>query len=143
MVYQAAEDAGIVEIIQALPSGFDTVLDSVSGTRLSQGQKQRLALARAIYGAPKVLILDEPNSNLDEAGERALASSIRKMADLGATVVVVSHRSSVLPLADNIAMMRNGRIWQQGPRDQILAAAREAKNQSTSPAAAASTISNV
>lgn len=137
MVYQAAEDAGIVEIVQALPNGFDTVLDSVSGTHLSQGQRQRVALARAIYGAPRLLILDEPNSNLDEAGERALASCIRKMASAGATVIVVSHRSSVLPLADNIAMMRTGRIWQQGPRDQILAAAREAKGQSASHGAAA------
>lgn len=135
LVYQAAEEAGIVEMIQALPDGFDTVLDSVSGTHLSQGQRQRIALARAIYGTPKLLILDEPNSNLDDAGERALANCIKKMANLGATVIVVSHRSSVLPLADNIAMMMNGRVRQQGPRDQILAAAREAKNQSAAAGA--------
>ena len=87
---------------------------------LSGGQRQRIALARALYKSPKVIVLDEPNSNLDSAGEKALADAIANEKGAGATVIVVSHRPSLLATADSIAVLNEGRLMKFGPRDIIL-----------------------
>lgn len=119
-VVQAAHDAGIHELILSLPEGYDTMI-SVSQGGLSPGQRQRIALARALYGRPKLLVLDEPNSNLDEAGEQALASAIAKSKAGGSSIIMVSHRQGALPLVDYLIIMGDGRILQQGPRDAVVA----------------------
>ena len=122
-------------MILLLPSGYDTVINGPEG-QLSPGQRQRIALARALYGKPKLLVLDEPNSNLDEVGERALASAITQMKSLGSTVFIVSHRQGALPLVDWLIIMEAGRIRQQGPRDAVIAhlkAAQEQAQNSTAP----------
>ena len=97
LVIQAARDAGVHELILALPEGYDTVITGQKGL-LSHGQRQRLALARALYGRPKILVLDEPNSNLDEAGEQALNRALAEMKSLKTTIIMVSHRQAVLAL---------------------------------------------
>ena len=86
-----------------------------------------MALARALYSRPKLLILDEPNSNLDESGEQALNTAIANMKQNGSTVVMVSHRQAVLSLADYIIIMEGGRIKEQGPRDEVVARVRAAQ----------------
>lgn len=121
LVYQAAKDAGIVDLVLALPRGFDTPIVGRGAGILSPGQRQRVALARAIYGKPQLIILDEPNSNLDDAGERALADCINMLKGSGSTVIIVSHRPHVLPLADYIVAIANGRVAASGPRDAIVA----------------------
>lgn len=118
-VVLAANNAGVHEMVLALPNGYDTVIKGTSGL-LSPGQRQRIALARALYGQPKLIILDEPNSNLDEAGEKALASAIAQAKSAGSTVVMVSHRQGALPLVDHLIIMESGRIRQQGPRDEVI-----------------------
>ena len=119
-VVLAAQTAGIHEMILALPLGYDTVISGLAGV-LSPGQRQRIALARALYGQPALVILDEPNSNLDEQGEQALALALTKMKAAGATVLMVSHRQGALPLVDYLVVMGAGRIVQQGPRDAVIA----------------------
>lgn len=119
-VYQAAEDAGVKDLILALPEGFNTVISGGSGL-LSPGQRQRIALARAVYNRPKILVLDEPNSNLDSAGDESLSGAIQMMRDHGSTVIIVSHRPNILPLADNVVVVNTGRIQASGPRDQVIA----------------------
>lgn len=130
-VVKAAQDAGIHEMVLSLPEGYDTQISSSQGL-LSPGQRQRIALARALYGTPKLLILDEPNSNLDEAGEQALAAAILKMKQHGCSIIMVSHRQGALPLVDNLVIMGAGRIQTQGPRDAVIAElnAAQAKAQS-------------
>ena len=124
-ILQAAMDAGVHELILSLPEGYDTVIRGKAGL-LSPGQRQRIALARALHQQPKLLVLDEPNSNLDDAGERALATAIQKMKAAGATVILVSHRQGTLPLIDNLIIMSDGVISDQGPKDQVLGRVREA-----------------
>ena len=119
-VVMAARNAGVHEMILALPQGYDTVITGTVGL-LSPGQRQRIALARALYGDPKLLVLDEPNSNLDDAGERALAAAISKMKSMGSTVLIVSHRQGALPLVDHLIVMESGGIRQQGPKDEVIA----------------------
>ena len=87
----------------------------------SGGQRQRIALARALYKDPPIIVLDEPNSNLDAAGEKALAGAIVEAKNSGATVVVVSHRPSLLASTDNIIVLNQGRLVKIGPRDRVLA----------------------
>ncbi len=119
-VITAARDAGIHEFILALPEGYDTRL-SLAGVTLSQGQQQRIALARALYRRPKLIVLDEPNSNLDEAGEAALAEAITLMKTSGSTVILVSHRQSVLALADYLMILADGRLARFGETKNIMA----------------------
>ncbi|MDA0892562.1 MAG: ATP-binding cassette domain-containing protein, partial [Proteobacteria bacterium] len=119
-VYRAAEDAGVKDLILSLPEGFNTKISGHQGL-LSPGQRQRIALARAIYNRPKILVLDEPNSNLDSAGDEALSGAIQMMRDQGSTVIVVSHRPNILPLADNVVVINTGRVQASGPRDQVIA----------------------
>jgi ATP-binding cassette subfamily C exporter for protease/lipase len=100
-----------------------------AGSVLSGGQRQRIALARAIYGTPALVVLDEPNANLDDAGEVALANTVKTLRELGSTVVLISHRQGVITLADRLLLMADGQVSVEGPRDAVLAALRGAQRQ--------------
>lgn len=119
-VVAAAKAAGVHELILRLPEGYDTELGE-DGHPLSAGQRQRLGLARALYGEPKLVVLDEPNAHLDAAGEQALAAALAWLRERRATVVLVTHRLSVLRLADRVLVLENGAAERLGPRDAVLA----------------------
>lgn len=125
-VILAAKDAGIHDLILSLPEGYDTVIGS-RGVRLSPGQEQRVGLARAVYKRPTLLIMDEPNSNLDEAGEKALNQAIATMKRAGSTVVLVSHRRTAIPLADEIIVLERGRVRETISREMVLERSRAAQ----------------
>ena len=118
-VVQAARDAGVHEMVLALPEGYDTVISGQQGL-ISPGQRQRIALARAVYGRPSLLLLDEPNSNLDDAGEQALNQAMLALKNEGSTIVLVSHRQGAIPLVDYIILVREGRISDQGTKAEIV-----------------------
>jgi ATP-binding cassette, subfamily C, bacterial EexD len=124
LVVQAANDAAVHEMILALPEGYDTVIETGGGL-LSPGQRQRIGLARAMYNRPKLVILDEPNSNLDEVGERALNGAIKTLKAAGSTVVLVSHRQGALPLTDFLIVLEAGTIRDQGPTADVVARAKK------------------
>ena len=107
-------------MILRLPNGYDTVIGGAGGM-LSGGQRQRIGLARAVYGEPKFLVLDEPNSNLDDQGEKELVEALRRIKSQGCTVVVITHRTMVLQCVDNILVMKDGAAVSYGPKDQVLA----------------------
>jgi len=119
-VIDAAERAGMHEMILRMPKGYDTSIGD-AGSILSGGQRQRIALARALYGNPSLLVLDEPNSNLDDAGDAALLTAIAALKDAGTTVFIVSHRLNVLALADRVLLLDNGSIVADGSREEVLA----------------------
>lgn len=121
MVVEAAQVAGVHEMILQLPLGYDTPI-GVGGVALSGGQRQRIGLARAIYCYPKIVVLDEPNSNLDDVGERALVAAISELKKRGTTVVLITHRPAILGITDKIAFMREGQLHLYGDRDEVLAA---------------------
>jgi len=121
----AAMAAGAHEMILKLAHGYDTELGPY-GSGVSAGQAQRIALARALYGDPVLLVLDEPNSNLDQDGETALMTAILAAAARGAAVVIVAHRAGVLARVDNLLMLKDGAVHASGPREQVLEALRGA-----------------
>lgn len=125
LVIQAAKDAAVHELILALPDGYDTVIRARQGL-LSPGQRQRIALARALYGRPRLVVLDEPNSNLDELGEQALNNAIKMLKAAGSTVVLVSHRQGAIPLSDYLLIMALGRVKDFGKTADIVARASQA-----------------
>lgn len=118
---QAIKLAGLEALVASWPTGTETQI-GVDGAFLSGGQRQRVGLARAAYGAPKFIVLDEPNSSLDEAGDAVLLQMLLELKRLGSTVVVVTHRKTVLPAVDKLLVMREGRAQIFGERDQVLAA---------------------
>ncbi|MFK8332587.1 type I secretion system permease/ATPase [Pseudomonas sp. BJa5] len=119
-VIQAARMAGVHEMILLLPDGYDTVIGG-DGVMLSGGQRQRIGLARALYGSPRLVVLDEPNSNLDDVGDRALAAAIAQLKQEGATLFVITHRTNIVSRLDRLIVMSAGAISLHGPREQVLA----------------------
>ncbi len=121
-VINAAKRAGAHEMILRLPQGYDTFIGE-GGAFLSAGQRQRVALARALYGKPCLVVLDEPNSNLDTEGETALVNAIQSIKANGITLVIITHRARLLSTVDNILLLREGVIEKYGPASELLQAA--------------------
>ena len=122
-VIAAAQCTGLHEMILRFPKGYDTSMGEAGGL-LSAGQRQRIALARAVYGRPSLLVLDEPNANLDELGELALMRTVQEFKAAGTTVVLISHRPGVLALADHVLVLRDCTVIHDGSREDVLAALR-------------------
>lgn len=118
-IFDAAELAGVHEMIAQMPQGYETQV-AIDGSPLSGGQKQRIGLARAFFGNPRLIVLDEPNSNLDTAGEAALASALLRAKERHITVVAVTQRPSLLKSVDRIMLLTEGRVQALGVRDEIL-----------------------
>jgi ABC-type protease/lipase transport system fused ATPase/permease subunit len=118
-IVQAAMLAHAHEMIQRLPQGYETPIGD-AGARLSGGERQRIGLARAVFGNPKVIILDEPNANLDQSGETALAAAVRELKSRGTALMIVGHRPSTLAQADKILFLREGRVELFGQREDVL-----------------------
>ena len=135
-VEAAARLVGLHDLIMALPQGYNSPIGR-DGAVLSGGQRQRVGLARALYGKPVFVVLDEPNSSLDEAGDAALANAIASLKQLGTTFVVMTHRTSVLGVADKMLLMRDGAQQAFGPRDEVLAALQQARQPAVPAAPAA------
>ena len=123
-IVKAAQMAGVHELILRLPNGYDTFIEG-SGFKLSAGQTQRIALARALFGNPRVLVLDEPNAALDSDGEDALARAVGAAKIAGATVLIIAHRISALANAEKLAVLADGALAGFGPREEIMAALRQ------------------
>jgi ATP-binding cassette subfamily C exporter for protease/lipase len=124
-VEAAARAIGLHEFILSLPQGYDSPVGR-EGTMLSGGQRQRVGLARAFYGNPAFIVLDEPNSSLDEQGDADLARAITQLKAKGCTFIVMTHRTSVLSVADKMLVLREGQLQMFGPRDEVLKALAEA-----------------
>ena len=133
-VERVIREVGLVDMVKALPDGLNTRVGE-DGAVLSGGQRQRVALARAIYSKPKLIILDEPNSSLDEAGELALLQTLANLKAQGASVLVITHRTSTLPQADKLLMLRDGQVAMFGPRDEVLQALQKAQSDAQQPMA--------
>ncbi|MFD1344743.1 type I secretion system permease/ATPase [Litorisediminicola beolgyonensis] len=118
-VYRAAVLADVHDMIASLPQGYETIV-AADGAPLSGGQKQRIGLARAFFGNPKLLVLDEPNSNLDAAGDKALARAIQHARESEITVVVITQKTALLPVVDKIMMLADGNIAMFGMRNEVL-----------------------
>lgn len=119
LVLEAARLADVHEMIGRLPLGYDTPLGD-GGHALSGGQRQRIGLARAVYGKPRLIVLDEPNSNLDTDGERALVRAIETLRADGAIIILIAHRPSIMQAADKLMVLQEGRISQFGPRTSVV-----------------------
>lgn len=132
-VRAAADQVGITEMVEALPLGFDTRIGE-EGAVLSGGQRQRLGLARAIYDNPTLIVLDEPNSSLDDAGEKSLLALLSNLKARRATVVAITHRTTLLPAADKMLILSEGQVAAFGPRDEVLAAMAKANEQARAKA---------
>ncbi len=118
-VVAAAKMADVHELILRLPEGYDTFIGA-SGGNLSAGQRQRIGLARALYGNPVLVVLDEPNSNLDEQGEAALERALLQLKQKQSTVLIITHRNSVLSKVDKLLILNEGVLAVYGPRDQVI-----------------------
>jgi ATP-binding cassette subfamily C exporter for protease/lipase len=140
-VIAAAQSAGLHDMILRFPKGYDTPIGE-AGNLLSGGQRQRIGLARAVYGNPVLVVLDEPNANLDDAGETALYNAIRQLKAAGSTVFLITHRPGAVSVADRILLLRDGQVQADGPRDAVIAALQAAARPSpTTPPAAAPALS--
>jgi ATP-binding cassette subfamily C exporter for protease/lipase len=136
-VIEAAKRAGIHDMILRFPMGYDTPAGEAGGM-LSGGQRQRLGLARAMYDNPALVVLDEPNANLDDVGERALVQAIQELKAQGKTVFLITHRLNILGVADYLLVLKDGKIAHYGTRDDVLAKL----NNKTSPLHQPTTLSN-
>jgi len=125
-VIAAARSAGLHEMILRFPKGYDTPIGE-AGNLLSGGQRQRIGLARAVYGDPVLVVLDEPNANLDDVGEAALVRTVQELKAKGRTVLLITHRPGIVAVADRLLILRNGMVQADGPRDEVLAALRAAQ----------------
>jgi ATP-binding cassette subfamily C protein len=119
-IISAARLAGVHEMILRLPDGYETRIGA-SQTVLSAGQRQRVALARAVYGSPFLVVLDEPNSNLDSEGEAALTRCIETLRERGSIVIVIAHRPSALAAVDTLGILQTGKLIAFGPKDEVIA----------------------
>ncbi len=119
-IIAAAQLSGAHEMIQALPQGYGTDIGD-GGQFLSGGQRQRVGLARAVFGLPSLIVLDEPNSNLNSVGEQALVTCLKELKEQGRTVVIVTHRTNLLTLSDHTLMMRDGAVEKFGPTRELFA----------------------
>lgn len=135
-VVAAARMAGVHELVLQLPEGYDTLIGA-NGGGLSGGQRQRIGLARALYREPRLVVLDEPNSNLDDVGEKMLGQALQKLKQSGATVFIITHRPNVLAHVDKLLVLNNGELAMYGPRDQVWAKLQSSQQQP--PAASGST----
>jgi ABC-type protease/lipase transport system fused ATPase/permease subunit len=131
-IIAAAQMAGVHDMIQHLPDGYNTYIGE-NGQALSGGQRQRIGLARALYGLPALIVLDEPNANLDAQGEQALLTALAALKEAKRTVVLVTHKTNVLSATDFIVVMNGGQIQTAGPRDQVLAAVLNQQNPGNRP----------
>jgi ATP-binding cassette subfamily C exporter for protease/lipase len=135
-VVQAAKRAGVHDMILHLPEGYDTKLGD-GGAGLSGGQKQRLGLARAMYGDPALIVLDEPNSNLDELGEQALVHAVLDLRQRGKTIVLITHRPSAISITTKLLVMSEGTVQMFGPTKDVIAAINEANQKAVAAQQAA------
>lgn len=131
-VIAAARSAGLHEMILRFPKGYDTPIGE-AGHLLSGGQRQRIGLARAIYGDPVLLVLDEPNANLDDVGEAALVRAVQELKAKGRTVFLITHRPGIVAAVDRVLILRNGSLQAEGPREEVLAALRLARAAPSAP----------
>jgi len=134
-VIAACQRAGVHDMILRLPRGYDTSIGE-AGSLLSGGQRQRVGLARAMYGDPSAIVLDEPNSNLDEAGETALVKAVQDLKAQGKTVILITHRMNIIGVADRIIVMNDGVIAHCGPAKEFIATMAARARQATASAAA-------
>lgn len=141
-IVAAAQMAGVHEMILRLPDGYNTKLGPM-GAALSGGQRQRIGLARALYGDPFLVVLDEPNSNLDAEGEAALTAAIERVKERGGVVVVIAHRPSALAAVDMVAVIQGGRMTSFGPKDEIIRKSGRAASPVGSPAQPAAHLASV
>ncbi|RYF42133.1 MAG: type I secretion system permease/ATPase [Comamonadaceae bacterium] len=138
LVIDAARLAGLHEAILRFPKGYDTPIGEAGGL-LSGGQRQRIGLARAVYGEPALIVLDEPNANLDEAGEQALVAAVARLKERAKTVLLITHRPGIVAAADWLVVLGEGKVVAQGPRDIVMAGLQfphQSVASSTPPAAA-------
>jgi ATP-binding cassette subfamily C exporter for protease/lipase len=120
-IIEAARCCGLHDMILHFPKGYDTPVGEAGGL-LSGGQRQRMGLARAIYGDPALIVLDEPNANLDDVGEAALGQAVQALKAKGKTIVLISHRMASLTAADRLVILRDGAVQAHGPMDAVVAA---------------------
>ncbi len=131
-VIAAARSAGLHEMILRFPKGYDTPIGE-AGNLLSGGQRQRIGLARAVYGNPVLVVLDEPNANLDDVGEAALVRTVQELKAKGCTVFLITHRPGIVAVADRLLILQDGKVQADGPRDAVLAALRAAQSVRPAP----------